>query len=59
MFVRDDAKKPPLQPTYNGPFKVVDYKAQHVVIARNNGRTDSFYRSLETCLFNGVIGHSH
>ena len=41
MFVRNDAKKPPLQPTYNGPFKVVDRKTRHFVIARNDGRTDT------------------
>ena len=41
VFIRNDAKKPPLQPTYNGPFKVVDWKARHFVIARNDGRTDT------------------
>ena len=41
VFVRNDAKKPPLQPTYNGPFKVVDRKTRHFVIARNDGRTDT------------------
>lgn len=40
VFVQNDAKKPPLQPTYNGPFKVVDRKA-HFVITCNNGRTDT------------------
>ena len=41
VFVRNDAKKPPLQPTYIGPFKVVDRKSRHFVIARNDGRTDT------------------
>ena len=31
VFVRNDAKKPPLQPTYNGPFKVVDCKPRHLL----------------------------
>ena len=37
VFVRNNAKKPPLQPTYNGPFKVVDRKTRYFVIARNDG----------------------
>ena len=41
VFVRHDAKKPPLQPTYDGPFKVVDRKARHFVILRNNKHTDT------------------
>ena len=41
VFVRNDAKKPPLQLTYSGPFKVIDRKPQHFVIARNDGRTDT------------------
>ena len=41
VFVRNDAKKPPLQATYDGPFKVADRKPRHFVIAHNDGRTDT------------------
>ena len=41
VFIRNDAKRPPLQPTYNGPFKVVARKPRHFIIARNNDRTDT------------------
>ena len=41
VFIRNDAKKLPLQPTYNGPFKVVDRKTRHFVITYNDGRTDT------------------
>ena len=41
VYVRNDAKKPSLQPTYDGPFKVVDRKSHYFVIAHNDGRTDT------------------
>ena len=41
VFIRNDAKKLPFQPTYNGPFKVVERKTRHFVITYNDGRTDT------------------
>ena len=35
VFVRHDAIKPPLQPTYDGPFKVIDCKERHFVVELN------------------------
>ena len=40
VFVRHDAIKPPLQPTYDGPFKVIDCNERHFVTELNpNDRT--------------------
>ena len=38
VFVRNDSKRPPLQPTCDGPFKVVDRKTRHFVITCNGNR---------------------
>ena len=36
VFVRKDSKKPPLHPTCEGPFRVVDRGMRHFVITRGN-----------------------
>ena len=41
VFVRRDAQKPPLQPTYDGPFKVIDRKERFFVVALNGNRQDT------------------
>ena len=41
VFVRKDSKKPPLHPTYEGPFRVVDRGTRHFVITCDNNRTDT------------------
>ena len=41
VFVRHDAIKPPLQPTYDGPFKVIDRKERHFVVELNANRQDT------------------
>ena len=41
MFIRRDAQKPPLQPTYDGPFRVIDRKERYFIVALNNGRQDT------------------
>ena len=40
VFLRHDAKRTPLQPTYDGPFKVVERQNRHFVIERN-GKKDT------------------
>ena len=41
VFVRHDASKPPLQPTYDGPFKVLDRKERHFLVELNPKRQDT------------------
>ena len=41
VFVRHDATKPPLQPTYDGPFKVVERKDRHFIVELKPNRQDS------------------
>ena len=41
MFVRRDAQKPPLQPTDDGPCKVIDRKERFFVVALNGNRQDT------------------
>ena len=41
VFVRHDAIKPPLQPTYDGPFKVIDCKERHFIVELNPKRQDT------------------
>ena len=41
MFIRRDAQKPPLQPTYDGPFRVIDRKERYFIVALNNNRQDT------------------
>ena len=41
VFVRRDAQKPPLRPTYDGPFKVIDRKERFFVVALNGNRQDT------------------
>ena len=46
VFFRKDSRKPPLQPTYEGPFEVIERKTRHFVIARETKRANAV--SLET-----------
>ncbi|CAE1314328.1 unnamed protein product [Acanthosepion pharaonis] len=41
IFVRNDAVKKPLTPTYQGPFKVLKRSEKHLTIDRGKGRTPS------------------
>ena len=41
VFIRRDAKRTPLQPTYDGPFKVIDRSDKHFVIELSNKRKDT------------------
>ena len=41
VFVGHDASKPPLQPTYDGPFKVLDHKERHFLVELNPKRQDT------------------
>ena len=41
VFVQNDSRKPPLQPTYDGPFQVISRGPRYVVIMRKNTRTDT------------------
>ena len=41
VFIRHDATKPPLQPTYNGPYKVLERKDRHFVVELSSTRKDT------------------
>ena len=41
VFVRWDAWRPLLQPTHDGPFRVIDRKERYFVVALNDSRQDT------------------
>ena len=41
VFIRRDAWKTPLQPTYDGPFRVIDRKDRYFVVSLNNSRQNA------------------
>ena len=41
VFIRRDAQEPPLLPTYDGPFRVIDQREWYFVVALNNNQQDT------------------
>ena len=41
MFVRVDSVKKPLQPPYEGPYRVIDRNSKFFIIEKKNGKQDS------------------